>query len=88
METVNIKMKKPKLTQQEKEEFCRKLEDEKPIEHNVSVSEIKNFWETMWTKREDSTNVAGLETYLVEHLSGEELLEVFPTFEEYKEVFK
>jgi len=68
--------------------FYRKLKDEKPVEHQVAVTEIKNFWETMWNKRQDISEGAGLDTYLVEHLSGEEPLNVFPTFEEFQEVVK
>jgi hypothetical protein len=54
----------------------------------VAVADIKDFWETMWNKREDESNGADLDKYLVEHLSGEEPLNVFPTFEEFQEVIK
>ena len=40
----------------------------------------------MWNKREDESSGADLEKYLVKHLPGEEPLNVFPTFEEFKEV--
>ncbi len=42
----------------------------------------------MWNKRDKDGNDADLDTYLVEHLSGEEPLNLFPTFEEFKEVVK
>ena len=69
-------------------QFYRNLENTEACEHQVAVTEIKTFWETMWTKREDSSNEADLNKYLVEHLPGEEPLNVFPSFEEFQEVVK
>lgn len=43
----------------------------------MPVKEIRNLWETMWIKREDENTGADLDKYLVEHLSGEEPLNVF-----------
>ena len=68
--------------------FYRNLEDDKPVEHQVGITEIKSFWETMWNKRQNDSNGTDLDTYLIEHLSGEEPLDVFPTFEEFQEVVK
>ena len=68
--------------------FYRNLEHTQADEHQVPITEIKNFWDTMWNKREDESNDADLEKYLVEHLSGEEPLNVFPTFAEFQEVVK
>ena len=66
----------------------RNLEDDKPVEHQVGITEIKSFWETMWNKRQNDSNGTDLDTYLIEHLSREEPLNVFPTFEEFQEVVK
>ena len=68
--------------------FYRNLEVTEAAEHQVQTAEIKSFWETMWTKKQEESNGADLEKYLVEHLSGEEPLNVFPTFEEFQEVVK
>lgn len=68
--------------------FYREIEGEKAVEHQVPASEIKNFWNTMWNKREDESNGAGQRKYLVGHLSGEDPLNVFPTFEEFQEIVK
>ena len=69
-------------------QFYRSLEGAETPQHQVASADIKAFWETMWTKRPDESNGTGLETYLVEHLSGEEPFDVFPTFEEFREVVK
>ena len=66
----------------------RNLEETEIAEHQVEVTEIKNFWETMWTKRPEESNSADLDKYLVEHLSREEPLNIFPALEEFKEVVK
>ena len=47
--------------------FIKNLQDLEVCEHQVAVTEIKNFWNTMWIKREDSSNETDLEKYLVEH---------------------
>jgi hypothetical protein len=69
-------------------QFYRNLGETKVEKHQVPVTEIKNFWNTMWNKSENESNEADLEKYLVEHLSGEEPLNVFPTFNEFQEVVK
>ena len=68
--------------------FYRNLEETEVVKHQVAVTEIKDFWQTMWTKREDESNSFDFEKYLAEHLCGEEPLDVFPSFEEFKEVVK
>ena len=68
--------------------FYRNLEDMQPIQHNVEPAEIKSFWETMWNKRQDEAEENGLDKYLIEHLSGEEPLDVFTTFEEFQQLVK
>jgi len=68
--------------------FYRNLEEVEVVEHQVANTEIKDFWETMCTKRQDESSGTDLETYLVEHLPGEEPLNVFPTFEEFQELVK
>lgn len=42
----------------------------------------------MWTKRQDESNATDLDKYLVEHLSNQEPLNIFPTFEEFQEIVK
>ena len=68
--------------------FYRNLSGEETSKHNVPVSEIKDFWDTMWVKRKDESEEADLEEYLLEHLAGEERPNVFPTLEEFKEIIK
>ena len=63
--------------------FYRNLEEAKVVEHQMPVKEIKNFWETMWNKGGDENTGAGLDKYLVEHLSGEEPLNVVKLYNEY-----
>jgi len=68
--------------------FYRNLEETEVKEHQVEIAEIKDFWETMWIKRNDESKEADLDKYLVEHLPGDEPLNVFPTFDEFKEVIQ
>ena len=68
--------------------FYRSLGKTEAVEHQVPETEIKEFWETMWTERQDQSECADIDKYLFEHLPGEEPLNVFPSFEEFQEVVK
>ncbi|MCB1712129.1 MAG: reverse transcriptase family protein [Candidatus Riesia sp.] len=49
--------------------FYRNLVEEKQVEHNVPVEEIKKFWSTMWNNR-DNENVK-FDPYIVQQFPGD-----------------
>jgi hypothetical protein len=60
--------------------FYKSLESTEVVKHQVAATKIKEFWETMWTKRNDQSSWSNLEN-LVKHLLKYESLNVFPTFQ-------
>lgn len=66
--------------------FYRKLTGEQEVEHTVSLDEMKAFWSTMWVSGSNECKQENIIQYLPEHLSGEEPIDVFPTFNEFQDI--
>ena len=66
--------------------FYRQLTEEKPVEHSVPESAIKDYWSTMWIER--PSNSAEYSEYLEDFLNDKEENNVFPSAAEFDDIVK
>lgn len=66
--------------------FYRKISEAEVVTHQVTKDEIKEFWSTMWNRKENTEE--DYDKYLCEFLPGTESPNVFPSYEEFQQIVK
>ena len=67
--------------------FYRRLRGDKVIEHNVPKTQVCEYWDTMWNRKEDEDSA--YEEYLYDCIPQQtEGESVFPSYEEFTDIVK